>query len=188
INEDLRVRLTGSVYSTAHSSRTYLYAGDRAGSRYYFVMENPEATSSANYSSGRVNPMYNARLTAVMFNPFVKYKGLEFFGLVERADGKNHGDVEARIWNQYAAELIYRFGKNENMYVGGRYNLASGELFGTQDKVDITRFNVGAGWFLTKNILTKLEYVNQTYDGYPDESIFNEGKFNGLVVEAVISF
>lgn len=188
INVDLRVRLTGSVYSTAHSSRTYLYAGDRAGSRYYFVMENPEATSSANYSSGRVNPMYNARLTAVMFNPFVKYKGLEFFGLVERADGKNHGDVEARIWNQYAAELIYRFGKNENMYVGGRYNLASGELFGTQDKVDITRFNVGAGWFLTKNILTKLEYVNQTYDGYPDESIFNEGKFNGLVVEAVISF
>lgn len=188
VNPDLRLRLTGSVYSTAHSSRTYLYGGDRAGSRYYLVMENPDATSVANYTSGRINPMFNARLTAVMFNPFVKYKGLEFFGLVERADGKHIGEQESRVWNHYGTEILYRFGAQENFYVGGRYNLASGELFGTNEKVDITRFNLGAGWFLTDNILTKIEYVNQTYDGYPDDVIFHEGKFNGLMVEAVISF
>lgn len=34
INEDLRVRLTGSVYNTAQAGGTYLYSGDRAGSRY----------------------------------------------------------------------------------------------------------------------------------------------------------
>src|SRR5690606_2980202 len=28
VNTDLRVRLTGSVYHTAHSARTYLYSGD----------------------------------------------------------------------------------------------------------------------------------------------------------------
>src|SRR5690606_4841313 len=51
INDDLRVRLTGSVYYTHRSARTYLYSGDRAGSRYYFVTENEAATSSANYAS-----------------------------------------------------------------------------------------------------------------------------------------
>ena len=41
---------------------------------------------------------------------------------------------------------------------------------------------------MTKNILTKLEYVNQKYDGYAPTSILHEGKFNGFVLEAAISF
>ena len=41
---------------------------------------------------------------------------------------------------------------------------------------------------MTKNILMKLEYVNQKHDGYNDTSIFEEGKFKGLMAEAVISF
>src|SRR5690606_3885951 len=93
VNTDLRVRLTGSVYHTAHSARTYLYSGDRAGSRYYFVMENTAASSSANYMSGRFNPGFNNELTALMFNPFVKYKGLEFFGVVELSSGKTNAET-----------------------------------------------------------------------------------------------
>lgn len=54
--------------------------------------------------------------------------------------------------------------------------------------VDITRFNLGAGWFMTKNILAKLEYVNQKYDGFPKADLRNGGKFDGIVLEAVISF
>ena len=34
----------------------------------------------------------------------------------------------------------------------------------------------------------KLEYVNQKYDGYPLNDIHHEGKFDGLMVEAAISF
>ncbi|MBN2280117.1 MAG: hypothetical protein JXQ65_06025, partial [Candidatus Marinimicrobia bacterium] len=44
INDDFRFRLTGSVYTTGESARTYLYAGDRAGSRYYYVMEPTDAS------------------------------------------------------------------------------------------------------------------------------------------------
>lgn len=65
--------------------------------------------------------------------------------------------------------------------------MVSGEL-NTGDDVDITRMNIGGGWFLTKNILAKAEYVTQKYDGFATESIFNDGKFNGFVLEAVISF
>ncbi|UGU14658.1 porin family protein [Sinomicrobium kalidii] len=188
VQDDLRLRLTGSLYHTAHSSRTYLYGGDRAGSRYYFVMENEEATSKGNFTSGRYDPGLNSELTAVMINPFVKYNGLEFFGMYERSSGKAPGEADTRVWNQYGAELLYRFGGSEKFYVGGRYNLVSGEETVTYNDVDITRYQLGAGWFMTKNILAKLEYVNQTYDGFDTTSILNDGKFNGLMVEAVISF
>src|SRR5690606_6035806 len=41
VAEDFRFRLTGSVYHTNKSANAYLYSADRAGSRYYLVMENP---------------------------------------------------------------------------------------------------------------------------------------------------
>ena len=41
---------------------------------------------------------------------------------------------------------------------------------------------------MTRNILLKAEYVNQKYDGYKPTSNFADGKFNGLMAEAVISF
>lgn len=187
LNTDLRFRLTGSLYNTAQSARTYLYGGDRAGSRYYFVMENTLATSSANYSSGLITPGFTNELTAIMINPFVKYKGLEFFGMVEKVSGKTKAEVDERDFTQLGAELIYRFGKNENLYVAGRYNNVTGETAASED-VDVTRFNIGGGWFMTKNILVKFEYVNQKYDGYAKTNILNEGKFSGFVAEAVIAF
>ncbi len=86
-----------------------------------------------------------------------------------------------------AGELIYRFGGNDDLYVGTRYNTVNAEL-GSGD-VDINRFNLSAGYFLTKNILAKLEYVNQNHDGAGyDGTKFQDGSFNGIMVEAVISF
>jgi hypothetical protein len=63
IIEDLRVRLTGSIYTTKSSVSNTLYSGDRAGSHYFFVMENESATASANFTSGRVNPGFNDNLS-----------------------------------------------------------------------------------------------------------------------------
>lgn len=187
INDDLRFRLTGSVYSTAHSSRTYLYGGDRAGARYYLVMHPADAPSANNFS-GRFNPALTNQMTSVMINPFVKYGGFEFFGMYERAEGKANAEEETRVFTQLGAEALYRFGSNENFYFGGRFNQVSGEQIGTGNDIDITRINVGAGWFMTKNILTKLEYVTQKYDGFVDATQFHDGKFNGFVLEAAISF
>ncbi|MCR9182948.1 MAG: hypothetical protein NXH73_08475 [Flavobacteriaceae bacterium] len=188
LNEDLRFRITGSVYSTAHSSRTWLYAGDRAGSRYYLVMELPDANATAQFTSGRFNPSLNNQMTSVMINPFVKYGGFEFFGMYERAEGKARTEAETRVFTQLGAEALYRFGSTENFYIGGRFNQVSGEQIGTGNDIDINRIQFGGGWFLTKNVLAKIEYVNQTYDGFSAGDRFDEGKFNGLMVEAAISF
>mgnify|MGYP000530694658 CR=1 FL=1 len=187
INDDLRVRITGSVYHTNKTASAYLYTADRAGSRYYLVMEPEGASTSSNFRSGRFDPGFKNELTSFMINPFVKYGGVEFFGTFERASGKADAELDTRTFNQYAAEIIYRFGNDENVYVGGRYNYVDGEMMGGTN-VDITRFNLAAGWFMTKNILAKLEYVNQEYGGFPTNDLRNGGKFNGVVLEAIISF
>ncbi|NVN19454.1 hypothetical protein GUA46_13980 [Muricauda sp. HICW] len=187
VSEDLRLRLTGSMYSTGKSGNVYLYSADRSGSRYYLVMEDTEASTSGNFRSGRYNPGLRNEITAFMINPFVKYKGLEFFGTFETASGKADAETEDRTATQLAGELIYRFGGSENFFLGTRYNtVTSDDPSGSEITID--RFQLGGGVFLTKNILAKIEYVNQQYDGYDTTSIFHEGEFKGLLLEAVISF
>lgn len=187
INDDFRFRLTGSVYTTGESARTYLYAGDRAGSRYYYVMEPTDASASGNFRSARWNPGFNNELTSFMVNPFIKLGGLEFFGVIESASGKSNGEADTRNFTQLSGELIYRFGNSENFYLGGRYNTVGGETAAGLD-VDINRVQLSGGWFMTKNILAKVEYVSQSYDGFASDDILHEGKFNGLLMEAAISF
>lgn len=189
-NDDLRFRITGSLYTVNNTNTTYLYGGDRAGSRYFQVMDLASGTS--NDFSGRIDPELNTDMTSIMVNPFVKFKGFEFFGVFENTKGRSDvtdftftGD---RSWTQLGAEALYRFGPEENLYVGARYNSVSGQLPGVEDdKVSVDRINVGAGWFMTKNILTKVEYVTQSYNDYTSLQ-FQGGKFSGLMIEAVIAF
>src|SRR5690625_542315 len=189
IDEDLRVRVTGSLYTTSQSAAINLYGGDRAGARYYNVM----TTSPDDFRTGRFNPGFSTpadggKMTAIMINPFVKYRGLEFFGLYENATGRSGAETDNRTFHQLGAELLYRFGGNEDLYIGGRYNLVTGEQAGTGRDIDITRYNIGGGWFMTNNILAKLEYVRQSYDGFAPATTFHDGRFHGIMLEAVVSF
>lgn len=135
--EDLRLRLTGSLYNSSDKgTRDYIYGGDRAGSRYYAVAEGSDF-------SGRFNPRY-AYQTAFQINPFVKYQGLEFFGLIEQV---NNGADAGGGFTQLGGELIYRFGADENVYLGGRYNTVTGEQTDAASEIEISRINFGGGWF-----------------------------------------
>lgn len=186
ITDDFRFRLTGSLYNTGYSSHLYLYSADRGGSRYYSIMQDATATSD-NFRSGRLDPGFGNKITAVMFNPFIKYGGLEFFGTVEVTSGRSLSETDRRKAQQYAGEVIYRFGNTENIYLGTRYNTVNAEL-ASGDDISINRFQLGAGWFMTKNILLKAEYVIQNYEDYPTGDLLEDGKFNGLTLEAAISF
>ncbi len=187
-NDDFRFRLTGSLFHSAHNNARgiYLYSGDRAGSRYYSVMTDVDGNGDG-FRGGRINPDLKNEMTAIMINPFVKYGGLEFFGILETAKGKKVTETDDRSWTQVAGELLYRFGNKDNLYIGTRYNTVSGELASGED-VSVNRFQLGAGWFLTKNILMKAEYVNQTYKDYPATDIHADGEFKGIMLEAAISF
>jgi hypothetical protein len=185
LDEGLRMRLTGSVYTTERSANNTLYAGDRAGSRYYNVMDN---ATGADFRNGRINPGLSDKVTAYQLNPFVKLGGVELFGVYEKAAGRNATEVENREWSQYAGDLVYRFLPGEAAYVGGRYNVAEGHLAGVADKVSLDRIQLGGGWFVTPSVLMKAEYVNQRYKDFPVLDIRNGGKFSGFILEGVVAF
>lgn len=204
LNESTRLRFSTSWYHNGgtNGSGLTLYSGDRTGSNYQYVMEQyysgngtAEKTPQQMYSSGRFNPNFSGKLDAVMLNAFVKVNGFEVFGTYEIAKGyaKNEtvnteGKVDSRQANQFAIEGLYRFGTSENLYAGLRYNKVSSDLTGYDEKVDIDRFALGAGWFLTKNVLLKGEYVKQNYKNFKNSDYRHNGKFDGLVIEAVVGF
>ncbi|MBK8055884.1 MAG: hypothetical protein IPK35_22095 [Saprospiraceae bacterium] len=225
-SEELRYRLSASVYHNSNIQRNTMFAGDRTGSHWFGVMEpatigglpisigtspsNPATQAGPNFASGRFDPGVANRLTTFNISPFVKFKGLEVQGGVDVLKGSVYQDVvetsgkkewTKRSWNQFYAEAIYRFLKNEEVYIGARYVNANGEPNGlkydasdtgktanSQAKVGINRFSVGAGYFATKNMLLKLEYTNQKYKDFPKADYRNEGEFSGVVIEAVIGF
>lgn len=188
LNPDLRVRLTGSVYRSSKAANNTLFSGDRAGSRYYWVMENTTATETGNFRSGLIVPGFANEVTAMVANPFVKLRGLEVFGLIERTEGRASTEPADRTWNQYAVDAVYRFLPGEKLFVGGRYNTAKGELKGITNKVSVDRFEIGGGWFITPAVLAKIEYVNQKYNDFPSNNILNGGRFKGFMLEGVIGF
>jgi len=197
INSDLRFRLTGSYYTVHSANNSTLFGGDRTGSHYFSVMENQNvangtSTSGENdYSpfSGRFNPGFTQQVNTFMVNPFIKYKGLELFATYENAQGRTIAETSMRKAIQYAADLIYRFpAKNENFWIGVRYNTVTSAIQGQDQNITINREVASAGWFLTKNIMLKVEYVNQEYKNYAVTNILNGGKFYGTMFEAAISF
>ena len=135
VKPNTRVRLTGSIYKTKDSASNTLYGGDRAGSRYYYVLENTAATEAAQATSGLINPGFRNKVTAMQLNPFVKINGLEVFGVLERAEGRASSEAANRVWKQHAFDVVYRFAPREQMFVGLRYNKAEGELAGITNNV-----------------------------------------------------
>ncbi|MGQ7871086.1 hypothetical protein [Sunxiuqinia sp. sy24] len=177
INEDLRVRATLSGYHVGEGhSGSYLWDGDRAGARYYNVMSLPGADD--NFRSGRWSPSSGqSEMNSYQANLFVKFHGLEVFGIYENMKGiKKDADQH---FTQTALQALYRFG---SFYVGTRLNKVD-----DNDGSDVSRTNIGGGWYMTPNVLMKLDYVNQEYDG-PAHGDIAGGKFDGFVLEAAISF
>ena len=111
--------------------------------------------------------------------------------------------LKNRKFTQIVGDLLYRFGSREQFYAGIRYNTIKGEqVFGQKTvatdsagisqgnrvTVSVDRFAVAAGWFITRNILVKGEYVAQRYTDYPTGNILQGGKFDGFVVQGIVAF
>lgn len=197
LSSDFRLRITGSFYTDQSANSNTLFGGDRTGSHYYDVMSSQSIANGSslndeydyNAFSGRYNPGFTEQVNAFMGNLFLKYKGLQFFGTYEMAQGREITEVTDRKATQYAGDLVYRFpAHKENFWVGVRYNAVTATMFGDPNAVTIQREAASAGWFITKNIMMKAEYVNQIYLDYPGANILNGGRFHGYMLEASIGF
>lgn len=180
----LQARLMASTYQNGDAGRATLFGGDRAGSRYFNVMDNAAGSAVTN---GRVNPNFSETISAYQVNPFVKVGAVELFGVLEWAEGRMATETQDRSVDQYAIDAVYRL-LDGRLYVGGRYNTVSGELFQVGSEQTIDRTVLAAGWFLNQYTLLKAEYVTQSYDGYAPTSILHDGKFDGLVLQAAVGF
>ena len=52
----------------------------------------------------------------------------------------------------------------------------------------MNRWQLGGGWFVTPNILTKAEWVNQKYNDFPVNDIRNGGNFKGFMFTGAVAF
>lgn len=185
INDKLRVRATVSGYHVPDGhSGSYLYDGDRAGARYYnvmdywFINDDGERESTDNFRSGRWSPgSQQTKMNNIMVNLFIKFGGLEVFGLFENSKGIRR-EVDQHF-TQYAVQPIYRIG---SFYGGVRYNSVI-----DNDGGAVERWNVGGGWNMNEYVIVKLEYVNQVYYGEV-HGLGSGAKFNGLVLETAVYF
>lgn len=199
LNEDFRIRGTVS-YFTGQNHSLQLYSGDRAGSRYYLVM-NPANTKTGSgldikspHLTGDYSPNSFGTIPegqSYMLNIFAKYKFLEFFATYENATGtylkaydkvnKIYPEADYDFTN-YSVEALAYFGGQDQFYAGARYNAVS-------DQIDqsVNRIQGILGWKLTKNIVAKMEYVDQNY---VDFSSYKKGEagFDGFMFEAAITF
>jgi hypothetical protein len=186
LNENVRLRatLSGFHVGEGHSGAT-LWDGDRAGARYYNVMQLYDATTpsnntaDANFRSGRWSPGANqTEMNTYMANLYFEVNDLQLFGIYETMKGaKGTTDQE---FSQLAAQAIYHIG---DLYVGGRWNKVEDKLSNST----VERYNLGGGWNMLKYVVVKLDYVNQKYEGFAHGAI-DGGTFNGVVIEAAISF
>jgi hypothetical protein len=118
-------------------------------------------------------------------------------------DATTFNTLKNRQFNQLAVDALYRFGFREQFYLGAKYNtvtgtkvsgqstntiIAGGINQGTRQDVSVDRTALSAGWFMTRNILVKGEYVTQTYHGYSSGDILAGGKFNGFILQGIIAF
>lgn len=199
VNTDLRVRLAASYYTNNSSGGQTLFGGDRTGSNYFMVMEKLGGTTSANAFSGRFNPGFSKKVNALQLNAFVKLHGLEVFATYENAKGRAKTELSERGAEQMAIDGVYRFGASEDFFIGAKYNVVTAELAnvaaaGTTPAINysgdvkIDRIAFAAGWFMTKNILLKGEYVTQKYKDFPSADYRSSGKFKGYVIQAVVGF
>lgn len=198
--DNIRVRVSGSWYhnSSSPASGLTLYGGDRSGSNYQNVMErwvtDPGTTKAAQQQStaiafsGRLNPGFTKKVNAYMINGFVKGYGVELFGTYETAEGRSKAETAERDARQYAVEGLYRFGHNEKLYLGARYNSVNARLANFTKDIEVNRLAFAGGWFLTPTVLLKGEYVIQKYKDFPVTDYRAGGKFDGYVIEATVGF
>lgn len=173
-------------------SSMQMFSGNRSGERYAGVLGGGQAP-------GGVFPQAGEKFSATQFdvtfdnNSPIKLYG--HYGIAQDKDinGSAPGNPEEK-WNYYAADAVYNF--TPALYGAVRYSSANtSKLGGADSDGSVNRIQVGGGFWLTKNLLMKLEYVDQKYSGFSEGQIVNNGiqawrdpEFSGFISEVSFSF
>lgn len=173
-------------------SQMQMFTGNRSGERYAGVLGGGQAP-------GNVFPQAGEKFSAAQFDvtwdngsPLKLYG---HYGLTQDKDinGSAAGTPEEK-WNYYAAGVKYEI--TPALYAAARYSGATTSMLaGNASDGAVNRIQVGGGFWLTRNLLLKVEYVQQKYDGFAQGQVVNNGiqawrdpEFSGIVSEVSFSF
>ena len=202
--------ITGTLYGGDRTGSNYQYAMEPAAATLtgnaFGGRVNPNFKD--NVTAIMINPF--VKLEGLeLFGTYEVSKGQnavengEIQYTASSGDATTFTKLQDRTFTQLAADVLYRFGTHEKFYVGAKYNTLSGaQVFGQSTtattfgginqgkRADITvdRIAIAAGWFVTRNVLVKGEYVSQRYKDYPDGDLLQNGQFTGFVLQGSIAF
>lgn len=177
----------------AGGSALQMFTGNRSGERYAGVMGGGQAP-------GNVFPQAGEKFSAAQLD--LTYDTdrfpLEFYGHYGRTQDKDINGSAAgtpeETWNYYAGDVVYRI--TPTLYAAARYSGATTDMLsGRETDGKVSRIQIGGGFWLTRNMLMKLEYVTQKYSGFRNGDVVNNGiqawrdpEFDGLVAEVSFAF
>ena len=190
VNTDLRVRLTGSMYKTDKALSNTLYGGDRAGSRYYWVLENTAATESAQCDLGLDQSRLQEQGHGAAAQPVREVPRPGVFG-VHRAGRRARprpkppsAPGSSTRSTRSTASCRTRSCSSARATTRRRATLA-----GITGDVGAKRVQVGGGWFITarparQGRIRQPEVLRLSRPA----NIRNGGTFNGMMLEGVVAF
>ncbi|HYK01119.1 MAG TPA: hypothetical protein VE974_05140 [Thermoanaerobaculia bacterium] len=173
-------------------SSMQMFTGNRSGERYAGILGGGQAP-------GNVFPQAGEKFSAAQFDvtydngsPITLYG---HYGRTQDLDinGTLAGTPEEK-WSYYAADAKYHI--TPTLYAAARYSGANvSKLAGNDSDGKVARIQVGGGFWLTKNLLMKVEYVTQSYSGFREGQVVNNNvaawrdpSFSGVISEVSFSF
>jgi hypothetical protein len=173
-------------------SAMQMFSGNRSGERYAGILGGGQAP-------GNVFPQAGEKFSAAQFDvTFDNGSPLKLYGHFGRTqdldiNGSAAGTPEEK-WSYYAADATYNF--TPAIYGAVRYSGATTSLLNGQlSDGKVNRIQVGGGFWLSKNLLAKVEYVHQQYNGFAQGQMVNNNiqawrnpEFSGVISEVSFSF
>jgi hypothetical protein len=191
------LRLSASGFRANHSdsasSTATLFSGNRSGERYGGVLGGGQAPGDILARGGK-------DITAFQVDGTWDDKAmpLKLYGhLGQTKDRDINGIAPLHLqetWKYFDADVVYNFTKT--VYAATRYSGANADMFnGISSDGKVRRIQVGGGLWLTKNMLMKVEWVDQKYSGFRRGDLVNNGidagrgpEFKGFVSEVSFAF
>ena len=191
------LRLSASAFRVNHSgsatSRATLFSGNRSGERYGGVLGGGQAPGGIFAAAGKDVLAY--QLDATWDD---KITPIKLYGHIGRTQDKDIlGPVGINLqetWKYYAGDVVYKL--TPTVYAAARYSGANADMFGgANSNGKVHRIQVGGGLWMTRNMLMKVEWVDQKYSGFILGNVVNNGidagrspRFKGLVSEVSFAF
>ncbi|HYS54367.1 MAG TPA: hypothetical protein VER58_11465 [Thermoanaerobaculia bacterium] len=191
------LRLSGSFYRVNHdqssTSRATLFSGNRSGERYGAVLGGGQAPGDVLPNTGKDLAAFQGDVT--YDSATIPVKLYAHYGVTRDNDvnGPAPGTPRER-WSYYAGQGVYKI--TPTLYGAVRYSGANAnKIAGLSSDGKVNRLQIGGGLWMTRNLLAKVEYVNQKYSGFANGVVLNNGiaawrnpSFKGVVSEVSFAF